>query len=229
MPNYSTSASQKVAGLWTTDHALADEGALFVATNPTPGTPIATTTSITSETQASPVMVIQNGWAPSDPNAKNIYLQYLRMLVSQVPTSATSWQMTIRSDSNPAAYTSGGSQITPQNVNVGSGITSKANIYFGNITAVTTAGQAAARLISRVQVNPVVPVTTDQWNFIFGTMGIGSDQISGGAAAKNVVFALPSIIIPPGYNVRIYQWGASNAAAPSWEFELGYAERVGGL
>lgn len=233
--NYPDSASAKVASLYgVSDNALLDEESLFIVTNPTPGTVIATTTSITAETEASPVLMVQNGWSATDANRKTIYLRYLNMLLGQVPTSATDWQLSIRSDANSAAYTSGGSTnltggaLTVVNANLASSRLSKANVMFGAIVAVATQ-TASKRLLARRQINSAVPVTKDQWSFTFGIPGSTSDQISGGAGAKNAVFAMPAIAIPPGYNVRLNMWGGANAAAPSWEFELGFVERVPGL
>lgn len=231
--NYPILASSKVANLWNSDHVAADEGNFFVATNPTTGTPIATTTSVVDDAatassthaQNVPVMLIQNSWDPANPNAKWIYPRYLRMFITQVPTSATSWQMSIRADQNPSAYTSGGTRITPVNVNLGSSNLSGAAIYFGAVVTPLPLS-ASARLLARAQVNSAIPITLDQWLFTFGTVGNGSDQISGGSGAKNLVMPLPPIAIGPGWNIRIGMWGTSNAAAPSWEFELGYVERA---
>lgn len=233
--NYPVSASSKVANLWNSDHVAADEGNFFVATNPTSGTVIATTTSVVDDAatasathaQNVPVLLMQNAWSEGDPNAKNIYPRYLRMMLTQVPTSATSWQMSVRADKNPSAYTSGGSTITPVNVNTGSSVGSKAAIYFGAVVTPLPLA-ATARLLARAQVNAVIPVTLDQWLFTFGTVGMGGDQLANGAGAKNVLIPLPPIIIAPGWNIRVGMWGTSNAAAPSWEFELGYVERAGG-
>lgn len=236
-PNYPISASAKMASIWgAADYGAADEGAFYVATNPTSGTAIATTTSVVDDAatasathaQNVPVLLVQNGASESDANAKTIYLRYLRMILGQVPTSATSWQMSIRADKNPSAYTSGGTKITPVNTNLGSSLVSQAQIYFGAVVTPLPLS-ATARLLARAQVNSVIPVTLDQWLFTFGVSGAGSDQVAGGAGAKNVLLALPPIVIAPGWNVRVGMWGTSNAAAPTWEFELGYVERVAGL
>lgn len=236
MANYSASASQKVAPLWGGgDQAASDEGAFFVATNPTSGTPIATTTSVVDDAatasathaQNVPVMFIGNNWSASDPNAKNIYPKYLRMLLSQVPTSATDWQFSIRADNNGSAYTSGGSTITPVSINTGTSGPTKANIVFGAV--VTALPNNNGRLLARGQINAVVPVTKDQWYFTFGNTGVSSDQLSNGSSAKAIVIPMPALVVAPGWNIRIGMWGGSNAAAPSWEFEFGYIERAAGL
>ena len=215
---------QKVLPIWNRDQGLTAEGGLFVATNPTPGTAIATTTSITTEDQTKPVLLLQNGYSATDSNAKNLYPISLNMLISQVPTSATDWQLAIRLDLQSAKYTSGGSTITPVNCGGNSSATSPAKIYFGAVVGLTMS-TSLGRLVSRRQINSVVPVTKDQWYFSFGDTGSSSDQIAGGAGAKNVNFTLPPIVLAPQWWLAIDMWGGSNAAAPSWEFELVYAER----
>src|SRR2546427_13215865 len=95
---YPTTTSAKQALTFSGDHTLSDEGSFFIATNATPGTAIATTTSVvddatgaTTHAQQKPVMYIANQWPVGATNSQNIYLRYLKMVISQVPTSATSW------------------------------------------------------------------------------------------------------------------------------------------
>lgn len=231
--NYPLASSQKVSSIWQTDHALADEGAFFVATNPTVGTGIATTTSVVDDAatasathaQNVPVMYIANRNSATDPNSKSIYLRYLRMLVTAAPTSATFWNFAIRAD-NVARYTSGGSLITPVNINTGSSNTSGAQIYFG---AVVTANlpSANSRLITTGAVQSTIPVVKDLWMFTFGDSSMPTNVLTA-SAAKNITIPCGPIIIAPGWNIAIEMWGTSNAGAPAWEFELGYAERLSG-
>lgn len=210
---------------------LADEGVLYVATNPTIGTPIATTTSVVdagnsgaTSAQTRPVALLYN--ANTQQSNINLYPLTLNMQLSQVPTSATSWQMAMWLEPvGASAYTSGGSQITPNALNQAISTVSRAQFHFGAITAAATT--TGGRLIARRQINSAVPVTLDQWFFSFGYMH-SSDQASGGASAKNLMFGLPTVVVPPQWALKIGMWGASNAAAPSWEFELVYAERGAG-
>ena len=233
-PAFSSQYSIKAVPMGVGSQSLCDEGSIFIATNPTPGTPIATTTSVVDDAatqssthaQASPVMIIANNWAATDPNQKIIFPMYLKMLLSQVPTSATSWQYAIRLDSNPNKLTTAGTVITPVNSNSNSGTVSRGYINFGAITTVVASSNS--RLVARGQVNSAVPVTADQWLFNFGNYGVPMDQISGGSGAKNISMPCGPIIIAPGWTLTLEMWGASNAAAPSWEFELGYVERPSG-
>ncbi len=232
--NFPALGSSKVVDVWTPSlQGLLDEGSLFVATNTTVGTPIATTTSVVdaanagaTSAQTRPVSIIYNSNAPA--SGVVIYPLTWNWQLSQVPTSATSWQMAMWLEPvGASAYTSGGSVITPvaMNQTIG-GFQSRASIYFGAITAAATT--TGGIRIARRQINSAVPVTLDQWMFVFG-MSRGSDQVAGGAGAKNINIGLPPVGIPPGWALKVGMWGASNAAAPSWEFELVYAERALGL
>lgn len=228
--NYALLNSSKTTPMWAMgQQALLDEGSLFVATNPTVGTAVATTTSVVdagnsgaTSAQTRPVAILYN--ANGDGSDKMVYPISWNMRIAQVPTSATSWQMALWLEPvGASAYTSGGSQITPVALNQWSAnVATNCSVYFGAITAAATT--SGGKLVAIRQINSAVPVTLDQWFITFG-MVRGSDLISGGAGAKNVNIALPAIGIPPGWAMKLGMWGASNAAAPSWEFELVYAER----
>ena len=233
-PNFQNSGAQKSTAIWLDSSGAADEGSYFVITNPTVGTAIAMTTSVVDDAatassthaQYSPVMVVQNQWSASDPAQKIVAMQYLKMLISQVPSSATTWQYAIRLDPNPVKITTAGTSIVPVNSNSNSGTTSKTLVAFGaNVTAIAS---TASRLVARGMINSAVPVTLDQWYFNFGGNTISMDQISGGTGAKNISSPCPPIIIAPGWTMTLEMWGASNAAAPSWEFEGAFVERPAG-
>lgn len=234
-PNFATNSAQKVSNLWNSDYALADEGGFFVGTNPTVGTAIAMTTSVVDDAatassthaQFAPVALWTNQENAANPNAVSIYLRYLKMFISQVPTSATNWQASLRLDTI-ARYSSGGSLITPQNVNPASSKASKCQFAFGAIVPLALPS-ANARLLSNHKIDTAIPVAGDQWLFTFGNSAPAMDQLNGGATAKNMTYNCPPIVIPPGCCLALDMWGTSNAAAASWEFECGWVERVPGL
>ncbi len=233
--NFPTNSSQKVQNLYNNNYALADEGGYFVTTNPVSGTAIAMTTSVVddaltgSSTHApfAPVSIIYNTQSPDNPNAVSIYLQYIKMVLSQVPTSATNWRYSFRLD-NVVRYSSGGSTLTPVNINPSSSKVAAARVYFGAIVP-TALPTAASRLVALGLIDSAIPVINDQWLFTFGGANPYMDQVNGGATAKNMTYNCPPIIIPPGWSLSLGMWGTSNAAAPSWEFEIAHVERVPGL
>ena len=133
-------------------HAFADEGSFFVCTNPAPGTGIVTTTSITAfaETDGAVgvVMLLKNLSAKGDPNAKRLYLDYIKLLVTAVPTSATNWGYALTIDDNPVRWTSGGSPIYPVNPNGDSGAASRMmrKARAATVTAIQKPSWRAGRL-----------------------------------------------------------------------------------
>lgn len=198
----------------------AEEGSRFIATNPTMGTVIATTTSITAYDATKPIMLVQNKNGLDGPN---ITLDFLRLIQGQVPTSASTWNWAMVLDT-VNRYTSGGSAITPVNVNSGAAINgSGAQIYFGAVVA--PAAGAAARFIHRSMGRSVIPVISDETLFKFGSPTHDGAGSLGGTVALRIPIPAAPVILKPGDNWLLYGWAGSNAAAPSWEFELGYTER----
>lgn len=195
-----------------------EEGTRFVSANPTLGTPIATTTSITAFTAASPVLLAQN---KNGPGGAVITLDYLRMMLSQVPTSATNWNWAGIVDTS-SRYTSGGTTITPANLNT-SGAGSGLLLVFGAIVA--AAASAAARTVHRSIGRSAIPVTLDEWLFKYASQNHEGPSTLGGAVALRMPIPGGPVVLRPGDTYLLYGWGASNAAAPSWEFELGHSER----
>jgi hypothetical protein len=234
--NFPTSSSQKVQSLFDIDDTpLADEGGFFVATNPTVGTAIAMTTSVVDDAatassthaQFAPAMLIYNPQNANNQNATSIYMRFLKLVVVQVPTSATAWKYSFRLD-NVNRYSSGGSQITPVNPNTGSArANATALVYFGAIVP-TALPSASARLVDAGTMDTAIPVAGDQYLFKFGNSAM-TDQLNGGTTAKNQTINVPPIILAPGWCLALDMWGASNAAAASFEFTCGWVERNPGL
>jgi len=239
MPNvqFPSSAAVKVANIWNTDHCMADEGSFFIAQNPTIGTGIAMTTSVvrddpgggTAATNSNtrPTMLITNQNSTSDGSQKRIYLRYLKMSnITQAPTSATTGlHYSFRGDANPNRYTSGGTLITPVNINMDSSQTSKAQVYFGAITA--AAISVNSRLFSAGVIAYGLQIIGDQWIFTFGSFSMPTNVL-GATGLKQVTVPCGPIVLGPGHSVSLDLWETNLAAAPQFEFELGYVERPAG-
>ena len=231
--SYPITTSAKQMQIFADYYGVADEGSFFVATNPTPGTAIATTTSVvddatgaTTHAQQKPVLLIQNQNTVA--SGYNIYLEYLKMFIVQVPTSATAWRYAMRLDPLSTKLTTAGTVITPQNVNGNSSTLSRAYINFGAITTTDSTASPQQRLIANGQVSQAIPVANDEWFFNFAATFASIDSSITSANVKRMSIPVPPVIIPPGWFFTLEMWGASNAAAPSWEFELGFVERPQG-
>jgi hypothetical protein len=213
------------APLYGSRHFLADEGSYFVATNPTPGTPIAITTSITTFAETAGAvgvsLLLKNNDSRTGNAPKRIYFDKLKLMIVQVPTSATSWQFALVIDDNPVRYTSGGSAITPTQPNGDSNIASVAQMYFG---ALTTAVPNNRRTVGRGTLRGVIPTTFDEFIITSGGMDEGGSMASA-AASGRIVENVPPIILAPQQQLCLTMWGAANAAAPTFEFEATWWEK----
>ena len=189
-------------------------GKYFTGVNPTLSTAIATTTSITAFTVASPVALFYNQ------GSVDIVLDQFTMNIVQVPTSATSWQFAWTYDTVDR-YTSGGTLVVPKNVNGNVGNESAMRFHFGAIVA--TSASANVRNHSRGGLRGVIPTTFDEMGFVFGEKGSTGSFASAAASAK-YINGVPGCVIAPGHSMILYMWGAANAGAPSWEFTAGWLE-----
>lgn len=232
-PSVFTASSQKVASVWSGDFGASDEGSFFIATS-TPGTPIATTTSVvddatgaTTHAQQRPTLVIQNSWPVG---GYNIYLRYIKMVITQVPTSATSWKYAMRLDPYSGKITTAGTTLPngPYNVNSNSGQPSKALIQAGTVVTTDSTSSPQQRLVANGQIANAIPVTLDEWTFTFGQPISGADSNGTVTNAKRLSFPCAPIVIAPTWTFTLEMWGASNAAAPTYDFEVGFIERPAG-
>lgn len=211
-------------GITNKNHALADEGSYFVTTNPTPGTAIAFAVSASVSETAGYFLAIINGSSAGDPSAKNIYLDYLRLICSVVPASGTAGHFFLKSDVS-SKYTSGGSALTPVNPNTGNGNSSVASVKAGALT--TAAASGVARLISRGVLRGAIPVVNDEYVFDFGgAEAAGGSIILSGTSVQRMGIPVPPVVIGPGSMVGLQLWFPSNASTPSqFELELAHWER----
>lgn len=218
---------QYVIPLTQGSYGLADEGAYFKATNATVSTGIihALTTSF-SATAA--LFVLRN---TDSEGAKRLYLDYVKLMcIGTAPTATTSIDLAVKTDVINR-YSSGGTAITPVNVNQDS---SQATIAALNFGAITAAAESAARLICRnkfpARAAPAL-VSGDMIFYDFGVQG-GSPQVATvGAAAPATAQAmmyvpLGPVIIGGGDSIVFHQfYPAAATTAPTFEFEIAWWER----
>jgi len=205
-------------------YGIADEGSYFVATNPTPLTALAANTNgpATLSETAGYFLVMRNTDG-SGGRARRIYLDFLRLIhTTQVITSATAGHYFFKLGPLPTHYTSGGSALTPLNVNGDSGNDSIAAVNAG---ALTTVADSAARLVDRGMLRSVITVLGDEWIFKFGTVEAGGTSTLGGTVALRMTIPCPPIIVPPGWHLSLGLIFPSGAATPSFEIGVGWWER----
>lgn len=205
-------------------HALADEGSYYVTTNLI-GTAITASTNITAYADTAGAVGNYFYWRNTESVTavapKNIYMDYLKLMVAVVPGSATSWQWALVLDNNSARYTSGGTNFVPVSPNGNINTPSIVSFYAG---ALTTAVGTSKRTVGRGIFRGVVPTVFDTYEIIFGGAGGGGSYASAAASGRIVNTAAP-VVIAPGWNLCLLMYGAAAAVAPTFEFEIGHWEK----
>lgn len=204
---------------------LSYEGCIFVCTNPTPGTPIATSTSVqTSFSATKPHLVIKNN-APVTSTIR-AYLHSLNILQigGTAPATTTSVQAAVVVDSADRTPSAGSQTLTPVNTVLG-GKTSVCQVFAvsaANLTA-PTAGSAAST-VARRQIKGGATVVLDEYELQFGSEQPSVKMANG--AVGTFTSSLPPICLLPQQFALLHLWfpgGATNAF--THEFELVLSER----
>lgn len=202
-------------------YPLAEDGAYWVALNPTPGTGIAGHAAPTTFDNTKPFILIKNN-APVAPGAKNIYLDMIKLALTVAGSGGTLNLATHAIDAG-AGYTSGGSALSPVNPNGNIGIGSNAVIYAG--AAVATANAGAQRVIANQRLRTPISVVGDVTLFDFGGAPIVSGMALEGTTELERVVVCPPVVIPPQGWYKLVLWRASQSGANSYEVEISYWER----
>ena len=234
--NIGISGSQKVSNIWNSDHNLVDEGSYFTATNPTVGTAIAMTTSVIDDAatasathaQAAPYLYMYNRGVPGDLNSKTVYVKYIKLFSrvgDQAWTSATQALFSLRADST-SRYTSGGTALTTTNLNTNSGNSSQLVAYAGaNVVSLPT---AAGRVLGHGLIQSSIPLAGSTWVFTFGDVTTPTN-FGYASAINSLTIPCAPFSLAPGWSLQLDIWATALAAAPTFEVEIGYAERFAGL
>jgi hypothetical protein len=199
---------------------LSREGSSWVVTN-TQGTAI-TGQNVSAFGATTPALVLVNNNAAG--SGIYIYPKSFSFTLSAVGTSSTNWLSRWLVDTGNR-YTSGGSALTPTNPNLNVTATKTgALFYFGAITAPAA---NASRTVNLKQLRGVIPVIQDEVTFDFGnSVVMAPGQAEDGTAVLRQVVALPPIALAPQQSLLWYEWGASQAAARTFDnLQFEYVER----
>lgn len=198
----------------------ADEGGYFVATNPTPGTGVAFAVNASSDFTKT-LFIFKNTAAAG---GKRMYLDYIKILPTVAPASATSLHFAVQVD-NINRYTSGGTLVTGVNVNMDSDTPALGAVYYATSAVITTvAASANVRLVSRGIARSVIPAVLEE--IVIQFAGAADSGSSSGVAAGRTATNAPPVIIGGGQYAVFSAWMPSNAiTALSYEFECGWYER----
>lgn len=217
-----------------TKHNLADEGAYFTATNPTISTPITKAASIVAFSDTNGTFVIKNNDSPSNPKAKRVYLDFIRLwLAGTAPATTTvmGWAFKIDNVDRFPTTAANMTLLTPANVNMDDNTGSVVKLAsYANAGAMTIpASSTSARVAARARICTSLGITGDEYMVQFGKwnvqpiQGLAADRAT--SVAQLVAHAAPVVIGPQQTLVAHMWWLTATTNVESFEFELGWWER----
>ncbi len=199
---------------------LADEGTYFVATNATPGTAIAGIAAADGYDVLETLFYLH----VSSSATKRIYMDFLHLTCAAAGTNGTNFSLAITTD-DTARRSSGGTAITPVNVNnASSQATSTDAVYFGAV--VTAAASASAKLAWHGLQRTVIKVIGDQYTLDFGPGHIPATGMPlEGTTQIHAVRKVPPLVLNPGDSLMVHEYAASQTVAAQYQFACGWWER----
>ena len=234
----------RTESMWPTDHLLADEGTLMVATTLPGATALQLGLSAAFSGTAAAFVLGNSDVA----GGKRIYPKFLRLSQSVAPTSGTNLRYCIVIDSKdrtpttisngtggsgpgtPATVTAYRAPVVCTNQDVNPTIVGvpffPISIAAGAPITVPAAGQFARTIVGNGMLKNSIPVVFDQYQIQFGGADLGG-TFQGAAAVAKIIDHAPAIVIGPGQFMVIHMWSASNATAGNaWDdVSIGWIER----
>ena len=235
----------RTESVWPTNHLLADEGGIFVATTLPAATALQLGLSAAfSATAAGFVLGNQDS-----AGGKRLYPLYLKLAQSVAPTSGGDLRYAIVLDSivrapttvsngtggsgpgTPATVTAYRSTVVGTNID----IQQQAPVGVAYFPLSTTGGAPptvpapspnARTIVGNGYIKNSIPVVKDQYILQFGGVDAGG-TFQAAAALSKIVEHAPPVVIGPGQFMTIHLWSASNiTAGNAWDdVALVWAER----
>lgn len=198
-------------------YAIAMEGSYYRAINPVFGTAFAPSIAAStafSETAAS--FIFRN---TAGAGGKDVYLDYLRIWYVTAPTGNTTLDVAVQIDNTNRTGT-GGTAVTPTNVNSGIATASVCSVTAGPIASAAAGG--SPRKLGLWRLKGAIPAIADEFMINFGQVSTAA-QAPG--TAKTV--SVGPIYLPAGANhsCLVHLFGAAQSAAGTVHMDAGWWER----
>jgi hypothetical protein len=205
------------------NYGLADEGSYFVARNPTAGTGIAGIADATGVSDTKTLLFLRND--NSVGSGKRIYIDYLKLITTAAGTNGTTTMYWSKLDTGASRVGTGGTSITGKNVNMADSTAPGATLAFGAVAS--AAASASVRYLTAGNLRSVITVVGDEYLFDFGNQAcpMRAAVVTTGTAVVNIVTKHPPVVLGPTDQFLFGIGAASQSAASSFEFELGWWER----
>jgi len=211
-------------------HPLVEEGSYLVAINPTISTGMTQVAAQTAFSDTAPNLYIFNAENPGNPNAKSIYMDYVKMIATAAATAATSIQYAFVLDSAQRAPTTDNTQaltIVNPNGNAPNLISPVVRWQNSATASVIPASSAAKRVVGRGCLGGL-NVAGDVMRIVFGSTDVGSHAgltAVQAAALRNCADHSPAIIVPPGWSLVGHLWAPASTASWNPEVEVAFWAR----
>jgi len=206
-------------------YGYSDEGSVLVATNATIGTGLTGVTAQIVFNDTGPALYIYNSENAANPNAKSLYLGYLKMIATAAATTSTSQHYAGVLDTVYRTITTDNyATIVPVNPNGATAVGATPIVKFQNNATVSliAASSVAKRIVCRGTLGGL-NIVGDEMIISFGRGDIsphpGLTAVQAAGVSKRVSNA-PPVIIGPGQTFTLHLWGLAQAAAYSPEIEL---------
>lgn len=210
------------------DFGYAEEGSYFHATNVAVGTGATWVTAQTSFSDVAPNWYIENIEDATNPNAKSIWVKFIKMITTAVATSATLIRYAAILDSPRAFGTDNTLLITPTCPNgaCSPNVSPIIKVQNNATASALAASSAKKRIVANGMLGGLNVVgTTLQVNFgQLDAGGPGNGAVAETVPVRRVECDLP-IVIPPGKSLAIHVWLVASAAAPNPEWTIGMVAR----
>lgn len=213
---------QYVQNVSSKNYVMVEDGSLFMSATPTAGTGVALgVAAATAIVATAPSILIVNNDAAG---GKSIILDSIKLIATGAGTALTRLDAAFFADTTNR-YSSGGTPATPQSNNMLISPTSIAKFYDASSAIVATAASSGVRRVGRNVLRTAIPVVGDQYIIDFGGFNAQDGGITNGTAALNIRLVNSACVIGPQQSFLMYLWGASQSAAPTYEYEITWAER----
>lgn len=206
-------------------YGYCEEGTILLALSATPGTGLTGVTAQTSFSDTGPACYIYNPENPANPNAKSLYLGYIKMIASAAATSTTSQRYAGVLDVVSRAFSVDNTTaltVITSNGNVSPIITPTVK-WQNNATVSTLAASSASKRIVCNGCIGGLNIVGDEMIVSFGRGDISAHPGLTAAQAAGVskrVSNAPPVIVGPGQSFAFHTWGLAQAAAYSPEVEI---------
>lgn len=206
-------------------HLWAEDGSYCVATQ-APGAAALAYGIITAFSDTAALILVQNTSVAAA--QKRLYLDYLRLIPTVAPASATAAFYAIKMDGVLRTPTANSVALTNANVNMGqtSVPVGKAFAATGGTLTIPAASPAARVTEGNGIIRSALPVVNDEFIIDFGAADIQSGDQLGGTAPLRLVAQTAAVILDAQQSAAIYLWFPGNAAtALSYLVAISWGER----